>query len=343
MYRYDVVSKLLHHLILEKSIVGETVFDLERAIYSSKVNDVSEEKHVFISGLARTGTTILMRHLYATNSFCSLTYRDMPFILGPNMWCSFSRHAKPKQGESRERAHGDGILINYDSPEAFEEVFWRVFCGKDYIQKDKLIPMIADHKTIEKFRDFISLILKDRYPKNYLSKNNNNILRLKALKEAFPNSVIIVLFREPLQHAYSLMNQHKRFLLMHNNDPFSKKYMAWLAHYEFGLNHRPFIFSEKNFEGGKVETLEYWLKLWIETYSYLKENNPQGTVFLNYEFLCDNADSVMEWLAKKVQVPSVRHNHSFSKSVKKIDCLVSPEIISRANEVYRDLLACSSS
>lgn len=31
-----------------------------------------------------------------------------------------------------ERAHGDGIKIGYDSPEAFEEVIWRAFWPKKY-------------------------------------------------------------------------------------------------------------------------------------------------------------------------------------------------------------------
>ena len=39
------------------------------------------KEHVFITGLARSGTTILLNALYKSNIFASLTYSDMPFVL----------------------------------------------------------------------------------------------------------------------------------------------------------------------------------------------------------------------------------------------------------------------
>ena len=51
-------------------------------------------------------------------------YADMPFILAPNLWSKINLN---HQTELSERAHGDGILINSESPEAFEEVFWKTF------------------------------------------------------------------------------------------------------------------------------------------------------------------------------------------------------------------------
>ena len=80
------------------------------------------DNHVFISGLARSGTTIVMRRFYETNYFRSLTYRDMPFVLMPKIWRKVIGPFQ-QQGISRERAHGDGIKVTVDSPEAFEEVF----------------------------------------------------------------------------------------------------------------------------------------------------------------------------------------------------------------------------
>ena len=50
-----------------------------------------------------------------------------------------------QQAEFHERAHGDGILINTESPEAFEEVFWRTF-------KD------SDQDTRIKFKNYVNLI-----------------------------------------------------------------------------------------------------------------------------------------------------------------------------------------
>jgi hypothetical protein len=55
---------------------------------------------------------MLLRTLYRTGEFESLTYRDMPFVLMPQLWAAVS---KPhyKAGIAAERAHGDSILVDF--------------------------------------------------------------------------------------------------------------------------------------------------------------------------------------------------------------------------------------
>ena len=77
--------------------------------------------HVFVTGMARSGTTVLLNAIYESNSFASLTYQDMPFILSPNLWSKINKDGF--EIKKQERAHGDGISKNTSSPEAFEEVF----------------------------------------------------------------------------------------------------------------------------------------------------------------------------------------------------------------------------
>ena len=65
----------------------EVTFDFE----SSNISSSSENgDHVFITGLARAGTTILLNALYKSNLFASLSYSDMPFVLAPNLWSKIS-------------------------------------------------------------------------------------------------------------------------------------------------------------------------------------------------------------------------------------------------------------
>ena len=66
-----------------------------------------------------------------------------------------------------ERAHGDGIKVSTESPEAFEEVFWKTF---NHYEDD----------SIEKFKIYINNILKKSNKKRYISKNNQNIKRVKV-------------------------------------------------------------------------------------------------------------------------------------------------------------------
>lgn len=333
---YGAGSKLLHHLVLGHSFVGEAIFDLENLMYASRSPDVSEGKHVFVAGLARAGTTILMRKLYENGQYCSLTYRDMPFIMAPNLWRVLA-NLSPRNKEMQERSHGDGLNVNYDSPEALEEVFWRVFCGADYIQNKGLVPMSASDEITGKFRSFIALILKDHRDKRYLSKNNNNILRLESITNAFPNAVILIPFREPVQQAYSLMKQHQRFLRLHTTDPFSKKYMAWLAHHEFGSDHRPFLFHGKPNGREDAGNLSYWVKLWINTYLYIIENRPTQAILLNYENLCDDTEFVWGRLAEKIDLRPYDDSIHLSKSLHQVTESLPPKLLALADETYNDL------
>jgi len=62
-----------------------------------------------------------------------------------------------------ERDNGDGIRIGFDSPEALEEVFWRVFRG-DYIRPDRLVSVRLPDASIVTFRAYVELINR-RYNK----------------------------------------------------------------------------------------------------------------------------------------------------------------------------------
>lgn len=337
---YNAGSRFLHQMVLGNPLVGEATFDLERLMYASKTHDVSAGKHVFVAGLARAGTTILMHKLYENGQFCSLTYRDMPFILAPNMWRVLTNFSRRKK-EMQERSHGDGLKVDYDSPEALEEVFWRVFCGSDYIKHRCLVPMFADNETVEKFRSFIALILKHDNDKRYLSKNNNNILRLKSITKALPNAVIVIPFREPVQQAYSLMNQHQRFVRIHSTDHFTKKYMTWLAHHEFGADHRPFVFYESINGVEDTDNLSYWLKLWVNTYSYIRENLPAQAILLSYESLCDDNEFVWGRLAEKIDLLPYDKAIIFSKSFHQVKESLPPDLLTQVYEVYNDLVTRS--
>lgn len=331
---YGTGARLLHQLVLGNSFLGETLFDIEKSLHGKGARDVSTEKHVFVAGLARAGTTILMRTLYEKGDFYSLTYRDMPFILAPNSWRRCS-HLFSKEGKKQERAHGDGIEVDYDSPEALEEVFWRTFCGDDYIRQDSLVPMEAGRGTLKDFTSFVSLILKPAPGKRYLSKNNNNILRLDSICKAFPNGVVIVPFRDPLQQAWSLRSQHRKFA--GDNDPFTRKYMTWLAHHEFGADHRPFVFHRESGGGADAEQLNYWLQLWIDTYTYLLDTMPPQAVLLSYEMLCEDTTRVWSELSLKVGLDSACDDSTFTWSHRNIDEDVSPQLLAQAAKLYETL------
>ena len=83
--------------------------------------------------------------------------------------------------------------------------------------------------------------------KRYLSKNNQNIRRVELISKIFPNSKILIPFRNPIQHAYSLLSQHKRFIEDSKKDKFVSHYMKWIGHTEFGPNYIPINNKNLNF------------------------------------------------------------------------------------------------
>lgn len=274
-------------------------------MFSAKRKDA--EKHVFVTGLARAGTTVLMRALHSSGCFRSLTYRDMPFVLAPNLWKRISG-AFQKDMEAGERAHGDGILVDFDSPEAFEEVFWRTICGSDYLLDDRLIPHECDDEAIEAFRVYVAQVIAIDSGvdcQRYLSKNNNNLLRLPVLKQAFPNAVILIPFRDPVKHASSLLSQHLAFSDTTRNGKFTFNYMTWLGHHEFGQTHRPFAFPQ-SWQGktpnGNPTELCYWVNRWCDAYEYALANAPDDAMFVSYERLCDGSGSEFARVLEAVEL-----------------------------------------
>ena len=302
---YNFISRSLHRLALQSTAIAEASFDIENALVKKKGIDFSDH-HVFITGLARSGTTILMRCLYETGLFRSLTYLDMPFVLMPNIWKQMA--GKKPSAVYKERAHLDKIMIGFDSPEALEEIFWRIFCSEEYIFDNRLQLHYIDNEIVKKFKTYINNILLsgNNTQTRYLSKNNNNILRLQQLQQQMPNAQFIIPFREPLQHALSLLNQHLHFSKIQHHDKFSLAYMNWLGHFEFGLNQKSFFLSDENiFEEMKKYTktgVNFWLLNWKNYYKYVNEHFTDEVIFFNYEEFCNNPSGVMSKLFDKIKI-----------------------------------------
>ena len=343
---YNFSSRFLHRMALQSKMMAEISFDAENNFVHKKGIEFSKSP-VFISGLARSGTTMLMRYLYETGQFRSLTYLDMPFVLMPNLWKKLS-YKKPAT-ELKERAHQDGIMVSFESPEAFEEVFWRVFCGNKYIGKDRLELQKLDKSVLKKFREYIQNVIMsadDAGQTRYLSKNNNNILRLPYLFESFPETKLIIPFRDPLQHALSLLSQHKLFSKLQSKDKFSLDYMNWLGHFEFGLNQKPFHFEDDftclAMQKADKMGLDFWLLSWKNYYSFALKSAGSNSFFFSYEAFCINPSNVLSKLFIEIGIdtsctdlkpfkPSDKNISGYDQSLLKDCMLIYDELVNRFN------------
>lgn len=342
MIEYSLLDRALHRIVLQCKPIAELSFDLDQQTNHCNPGEIAGRRHVFVSGLARAGTTILMRRIYATGDFCSLNYRNMPFVLAPNIWGRWVMSSKKKDAPT-ERAHGDGILVDIDSPESFDELFWRILDGEQYICTTHLSPHEPDEEISQKYVEFVAAILNaDRGCRTrYLSKNNNNILRLRAIARIFPRALILIPFRDPLAHAASLLRQHRNFVAQQQTDRFVRSYMTWLAHHEFGLDHRPFRFDDAGAERlavRKPEQLDYWLEVWRQAYSWLEESAPREAIFVCYEDLCQNPD-VWNHLTEILGTESATGSHEAFK-IGKTDIEVPADSVQveQAAAIYRRLV-----
>jgi hypothetical protein len=317
MNNYSWLQQKLHQFALSSKFMREVMFDVESSAISIPQ---TYENHVFVSGLARSGTTILLNAIYKSDEFASLSYNDMPFVLAPNLWSKLSLNKKDI--DLVERAHGDGIKVSTESPEAFEEVFWMTFDedGKD---------------TKEKFKNYVQLINHKYYKKRYLSKNNQNIRRVKLISKIFPHSKILIPFRNPIQHAYSLLSQHKRFIEDSKKDKFISNYMNWIGHTEFGPNYIPM--HDKNLCFKDDLNINHWLEQWHLTYKHcfdkLKDN--ENVNFICYENLCNSSGYWLDIL--KILNIKDRYDFEFKESNKVISLKMDGDITQKGLSLYKEL------
>ena len=318
MNNYSWLQQRLHQFALSTQFMREVTFDAESSLISTNKQN---ENLVFVGGLARSGSTILLNALHKSNEFASLSYKDMPFILAPNLWSKLS-FAK-KDIAIFERAHGDGIKISTESPEAFEEVFWMTFNQND-----------ADLQ--EKFKIYVQLINQKYQKERYLSKNNQNITRLELLSKTFPKSKILIPFRNPIQHAYSLLSQHKKFIEDSKNDKFISSYMKWIGHTEFGPNYIPI--HNKNLSFKNDMDINHWIEQWYLTYSNCIETmkNKDNIHFICYEQLCTSEAYWLDIL--KILAIKETYNFIFKESRKVITLDLDINMSSVANSLYIELV-----
>ena len=313
---YRRIARWLHWMALEIGLVRRTSFDLEKALFLRQANHNPRiiDQPVYVMGLARSGTTVVLEILEKTGAFHSPTYRDMPFILCPNLWDRLSRYSR-MEAQLATRAHGDGLAVGYDSPESFEEVFWRTASTPqpgpvlNYPTPDDEV--MADFAAYRSLSVLSALSSDSTSPLRYLSKNNNNVLRMRELS-AQPGARLVLVIRDPLATAWSLYRQHLRFSEMQANDPFVRAYMRWLGHHEFGLGHKPLAIGQPHLKDLNPQRPDYWLAYWIgiyenlwQTYRGLPAERQASILWMSHERMCEAPAEELSGLFQFVHIEKV--------------------------------------
>ena len=129
------------------------------------------------------------------------------------------------------------LLILGQSVQAFGEVnnevlFYLLNYYKDGIPAevlqattvDEMMEIVGDKYTKyfsqEDYNDYLDYqsIIKLDNRKIYLAKNNNFILRYKSVREFNDDFIMVILYRDPLTHAASLMEKHCDYKKLQKED-----------------------------------------------------------------------------------------------------------------------------
>ena len=306
--RYGPLDRLLHDIAFRAGYAQRALADIEEIIYKERLKDVRVDQPVFITALPRSGTTILLQLLYDSGYFASHTYRDMPFVLCPLVWSRFSTRFTVDH-TSRERSHGDGLEVSADSPEAFEEMIWKSYWPNHY-KSDRIVPWTSVERNVE-FEKFLEGNMrkvvtlrqgKSTHPMHYVSKNNLNIARLSSLPGPLRRGVFLIPFRDPVQHAASMLRQHERFTRLHEQDDFDRRYMEAIGHHEFGKGLRPVDFGAWLEKAPPSNQLAFWLQYWIAAYRHVLEHVSTSVRLICYADLTTRPKSELARIAAAVGV-----------------------------------------
>ena len=340
MNSYTRLEKLLNYQFLGDTELSNLFFN--RNFRKIKKNNI---KKIFITGLARSGTTALLNQLFTNDSIASIQYKHMPFVLSPRLSNLISKYFISSKGEyKRERLHGDNIFISHNSPECLDEPFW-IKDNKNYFSKPLNPNYKISKETLEAYGNFLNKHALFQSKKNIVIKNNNNHIRLLTLSDYFKESIFIVLFRNPINQAASLLKTHKRLCDLQKKDSYILDYMNIIGHREFGLNQTYFEYDNYSFSKLKSSSVEgnncinYWIQAWINAYSWLTEvcaKKRENIYFVAYEDLCSKENIILKKIFNSIEIDIDTENLLINKNsdLKKYE---DNHLLQEANQIYANL------
>ena len=263
----------------------------------------SLEAPIYVTGLARAGTTLLLNILESQARLTSFKYCDYYGVYTPFITGRFFRALGLGDAKKSARAHDDGMLVNAYSPEAMEEILWMQFF--DYLHVTDTTNVLRAETSHPEFESVycatLQKLLLCRNAERIVSKNNYNLTRIAYLANLFPDACFVVAVRDPVDHIGSIVRQHQRNL-EHFSTSYHLDYLRNAGHFEFGQARIPIAvdldktryIEELWAQGRDVEGwAEYWNAIYAWTYReiLLDDKLSRRCKVVPFERLCSEAES----------------------------------------------------
>ncbi len=285
--------------------------NIETSYLKSDLDGIQVQSPIYIAGLARSGSTILLEVLSRVQGIGTHRYRDFPLLFAPVAWNWFLDKTPRKPPAPAERAHKDRILVTPESPEAMEEVLWMHFFADAHNPAvNNTLDGNSRNDTFDAFyRDHIRKLLLVRKARRYLSKGNYNIARLRYLLALFPDARTLLPVRDPVSHIASLIKQHRLFCEAEAQDERLVAHMRRVGHFEFGLDLRPIntgdtaLTQEIQALIASNQPVRGWALYWSAVYDYARrclEADPAlaaATQIVRYEAMCASPAAMLQTIA----------------------------------------------
>ena len=262
--------------------------DLESDVLRDRLAAIAIDRPVFIAGVARSGTRLLLDLLSQLPHVATHRYSDFPFLFTPVAW----NRLQDRMGAN------DRIRIARHSPEAFEEPLWAHFF--DGIHDPEALHRLTAADRRPEFDEFylehLRKVLMLRSGSRYVSKGNYNVTRIEYLADLLPDARFLIPVRHPVAQVESLLRQHRLFSEYSATDPRVPAYMRAAGHFEFGPQRVPVNLDRhvgrriaKSWKAGEDAT--GYAFLWNSVYDHgrrltLKAELRARIEFLRYEDFC---------------------------------------------------------
>ena len=238
---------------------------------------------VFIIGPPRSGTTILYQLLCKhtnfsyINNFIGDWYR-IPALAAKVYITLF-------KGENElELSSNFGKSKNHNGPNEFGE-FWYKYFSRTHSFKDQ------NKKSAKKLKMEIAAITKT-FEKPILLKNVVNSMRIESLSNIFDNSTFIVIKRDKLDNAQSILNAR---ISLHNNK-----------------NHQWSVITPSMRDNPSLpfykDIINQLNDIQLNIESSFKRLGNDRSIFIKYEDLCNNTHKVLKSILQKLNSKGLNLN-----------------------------------
>lgn len=278
---------------------------LESMVLDEQLEEIQVSQPVYVTGLARSGTTIMLEVLASHDDVVTHRYSDFPGLFTPYWWGKSSEHSPAKL---EERAHGDGLMVSQHSPEAMEEVLWMAhFDHLHDVDRCCVLDANCGNQAFEReYLEHIRKLLLLRSGTRYVAKGNYNMSRLGYIQKILPDAKFIIPIRHPVTHIASLMKQHKLFCRGQQEHPRALDHLRRVGHFEFGLDRRPINLGDQDLVNEIIHNWQEgaavigWARYWTMLYGWLEQQlatNPflsARTKIVRFEDLCSDPHSTLQ-------------------------------------------------